>query len=308
MQVELTNHCNYRCRFCPQSRWRQQASGAPYNRAKGYMDFDLYRRIIDEANQVALGVNFSFFGEPMMHPRFLDCMEYLNGRNPALRVVMNTNLSLATQEIFTKLIEIRLDNLRLSIDAATPETYETVRPGGRPVDLAGREVDGNRFEAVCRKAEWWFSLCEHTPTRHVFTVNSCNRHEVKAFVERWLPLLGENDAVLTKSVLSYGGKVFDDLVRPNPCNVWDAGGLTVDWAGNVSPCNLDTNMDLAIGNVEQSTLKTLRESPRYRELRRASNKGDIAACWACVDANDWRRNLVFRRGDCVSEDAFYIHD
>lgn len=298
IQVELTNCCNYRCRFCPQSLWREAgAYDAPFDRPKGFMAFDLFRNVIDEAAHIAREVNFSFFGEPMMHPEFLRFMDYLKSRNPRLRVVMNTNLSLATREIFSKLIEIELGDLRLSIDAATAETYEQVRPGRDCIDLDGKRGVDNRFETICRKAEYWFALPGHRPTRHVFTVNSINRFEMRCFVERWLPLLGENDIILTKNVLTYGGKVSDELIVENSCNVWDQRMLTVDWTGKVSPCNLDTNMDLAIGSIKETSLLELYRSAKYQEIRELSKAQEINPCKMCVDANNWSKNTVFRMGD-----------
>ena len=43
MQIEPTNNCNLRCICC---------SGHSNLRAKGYMDFGLFRRIIDEAADI----------------------------------------------------------------------------------------------------------------------------------------------------------------------------------------------------------------------------------------------------------------
>ncbi len=299
VQVELTNHCNYSCANCPQSLKKNKAPGttAAYDRPTGFMDFGLYRRVIDQVNELGAEVNFSFFGEPTSHPEFLKFMDYLKGRNPEVRVVMNTNLSYATREIFAKLIEIGLGDLRLSIDAATAGTYDMVRPGRFYVGLDGAERHGGRFETICAKAEYWFSLPAHTPTRHVYTVSSKNRHETGAFVRRWLPLLGEKDIILTKSVLTYGGKMSDSEISPNPCNAWDINMLTVDWQGNVSPCNLDVNMELAIGSVKEKTLLELKDGSRYRELKRLSLEKKITPCDRCVDGNNWTKNAVYRKGD-----------
>lgn len=309
IQVELTNHCNYRCRFCPQSGWREDVSAAaPFDRAKGYMEFDLFRRVIDEAKRIACEVNFSFFGEPMMHPEFLGFMDHLKNRGPGLRVVMNTNLSLATAEIFRKLIEIELNDLRLSIDAASAETYELVRPGKEHVNLDGSCGRGGRFATICEKAEYWLSLPDHRPTRHVFTVNSINRSEIGMFVERWLPLLGEGDIILTKNVVTYGGKISDDLIGENPCNVWDQRVLTVDWTGRVSPCNLDTNMDLAIGSLSESTLLELFRSEEYQRMMKLSQAQQIASCRCCVDANNWSKNVVFRKRDEWRDEISRLYD
>lgn len=300
IQVELTNHCNYRCHFCPHSK-------TSFDRTRGFMSFDLFCRTIDEAGEISRRVNFSFFGEPMMHPEFLKCMDYLKHRDTELKVVMNTNLSYSTREIFAKLIDIGLTELRLSIDAATPETYEVVRRGEYYLKLDGTPGRGDRFETICRKAEYWFALPNHRPTRHVFTVNSVNLSDLQTYVQRWLPWLGDGDTILTKQVLTYGGKISDNMICAYPCNVWDLNVLTVDWTGQVSPCNLDTNMDLTIGSIQESSLWELSQSKRRRQIRRLSEAREIAPCRTCVDGNNWSKNTVFRKGDEWTEDCYRMH-
>lgn len=301
--VELTNYCNYKCLICPQSQWKvSKCLGAPYDRPKGFIDFDLFCKVIDEANEIAQEVNFSFFGEPLMHPEFLKLMDYLKYRYRELRVVINTNLSFATREIFHKLIEVEISELRLSIDAATSEMYNIVRPGKYWVDLDGKSKTGERFDTICQKAEYWFSLPNHRPTRHVFTVNSKNLIELEGFVRRWLPFLGENDEILTKNILTYGGKILDEMVCHNPCNVWEKNILVVNWSGQVGPCNLDTNMDLTIGSVKESSLLDISKSLKRTEKERLSKMKKIVPCITCIDANNWSNNVFFRKGDQWSDE------
>lgn len=304
VQIELTNHCNYRCSFCPQSVWRDPEHAAvPFERDKGFMDFDLFRRVVEQAGLYAREINFSFFGEPMMHPRFPRYLAHLKQRPEGLRVVMNSNLSFATREIFEQLIDIGLDEFRMSLDAATAETYERVRPGKGCVDLEGRPVRGRRFETVCEKAEWWFRQPSHRPSKHVYTVSSQNLGELEAFVQRWSPQLGPADVILAKNVLTYGGKMDDALVHPYPCNVWDLNSLTVDWEGHVSPCNLDTNMDLKLGSLRDQSLLELHQSQQRSRLEQRSKRREISPCATCVDGNNWSKNHLFRAGDAFRPEA-----
>ena len=145
----------------------------------------------------------------------------------------------------------------------------------------------------------------------MFTVNSDNLCQIEAYVRRWLPLLGEHDVILTKNVLTYGGKIHDDLVQAHPCNVWGLNMLLVDWTGRVSPCNLDTNMDLQIGSVRERSLLDLRRSEEYKRVEALSRARVIGPCRTCVDGNNWSRNFTFVKGDawdpacarCYSETA-----
>lgn len=307
VQVELTNHCNYACRLCPQSRrGRDNAPLAPYDRPRGFMEPGLFREVVAQAARCANEINLSFFGEQTLHPRFEEYMRVLAGRPASLRVVLNTNLSRLTRHTFALFREMRLDDLRLSIDAATSRTYDLVRPGAQVLDLDGAPATGDRFRAIRAKAEYWFALPGHTPTRHVFPVSSANRHEMRDFADFWLPRLGPGDLILFKNVLTYGGKVDDPMIQDAPCNAWDQDMLTVAWDGRVTPCNLDTNLDLAIGSVLERPLEELFRGPERAAARARARDRDAPPCSTCRDSNNWSRNIALRQGDAWREEIALV--
>lgn len=303
VQIELTNHCNYRCAFCPQAYYKNKDyTGTPFDRKKGYMEFDLFKRVVNQCKQYAQEINFSFFGEPTLHPRYFEYIRWLKNRGD-LRVVFNTNLSMVTMETFNLWNEIKVDQCRFSVDADSAETYELVRPGGKIKQLGGQWDE--------RRPRWWTVVCKmihwfdtpHRPTRHVYVVCEKNKHEVESYVRRWAPVLGPNDEIVVKNVLTYGGVInpktpgFDKFCHSNPCNVWSQPSLTVDWQGNVTPCNLDVNMGLTIGNIKDKSLKELYRGPEWERIKKLSIKREISPCKTCIDANNWTQNIVIRQGD-----------
>ena len=66
--VEPTSYCNLRCVMCPQS--------FPRAHAKGYMDWDLFRKIIDEAAEFVYDINLHHTGESTLHKRLPDMIAY----------------------------------------------------------------------------------------------------------------------------------------------------------------------------------------------------------------------------------------
>ena len=284
--IELTNECNYQCAHCPHD---------PGNltRERGCMDFSLFEKVVSESYELTDCVNLSFFGEPLLHPRFMDCLDLLKGRPEPVRLIINSNMSLMTRETFGKLIDCALTELRISMDAAARDTYDSIRPGSFCLNLDGEVVNKeDRFDVQCEKIEYWFSLKDHCATRHVFTVTSGNRHEIKRYVDKWKPLLNGEDQILIKSVLTYGGKISDELTGQKRCDVWDENILTVDWKGNVSPCNLDTNMELVIGTVHASSLLEIANSPEREKIRKLSLSRSISPCDRCADSNNWSKNIT----------------
>ena len=61
INIELTNMCNLRCPVCP--------THFAMTRERGFMDFELFKSIIDEFKNVNLkpGIIMIFAGEPLLH-------------------------------------------------------------------------------------------------------------------------------------------------------------------------------------------------------------------------------------------------
>jgi radical SAM protein with 4Fe4S-binding SPASM domain len=287
---ELTNRCNYLCPHCPHAQLR---------RPVGDMPLDLFAKIFEECQKQADELVFGFFGEPLLYPKFFELMDFVRCHRGRLRISMNTNLSRATREHFRALIDARIDDVRLSVDAATPLTYQRVRPGSSCVDLDGDDLSGSPLDAIDEKIRYWHALPGHCPTRHVFTVTSRNRDDLRGYVRTWLPRLGPGDRILAKRVLSYGGKIRDELIEPFPCAIWDDTILAIDWSGRVSPCNLDTDLAMCVGDVTRQTLDDICRGPARSEARRTSESRREAPCRDCVDGNAWApdRAIEIRAGD-----------
>lgn len=294
VQIEITNCCNYRCANCPRG-------SEVFTRKKGYMPIDLFRKVLKESFKASRFINFSFFGEPLLHPEFMGFMDIIKDRPAGFKVVMNSNLSLATKKIFDKFIEIDLDTLKISIDAATNGTYDLVRPSSSCFSLDGTKSRTKRLDIIDEKVVYWFGISNHVPTKHVLPVSSLNIHEVLSYVDKWKPLLSSRDEILIKNVLTYGGKNSDPLVSKCSCNVWDQGVLTVDWQGNVSPCNLDTNMDLIVGNVGEQSFLDICSGNKFNSLMEMSKSKSIYPCNKCVDANNWSKNIKVYHNSVMSK-------
>jgi MoaA/NifB/PqqE/SkfB family radical SAM enzyme len=66
-------------------------------------------------------------GEPLLNEELARMIRYLKERNPGCAVLFNTNAVLLSDEWQRALIESGLDELRVSLDAATSATYSAIR-------------------------------------------------------------------------------------------------------------------------------------------------------------------------------------
>ncbi|HLJ32087.1 MAG TPA: radical SAM protein [Ktedonobacteraceae bacterium] len=120
VQIEPVGQCNLRCQMCP-IQFRQD--GPPYG-PPAFMQFETFTRLIDQMANVQ-ELHMQGLGEPMMHPRFFDMVEYASARD--IRVTTNSNLTLLNEKRAERCISSGLDCLHISIDGATAETYERIR-------------------------------------------------------------------------------------------------------------------------------------------------------------------------------------
>lgn len=121
VQIEPVGQCNLRCQMCP-IPFRQDG---PPNGPPAFMQFDTFQRIIDELPELE-HLHLQGLGEPMMHPRFFDMVAYAATRG--VRVTTNTNITLVLNPCRAEsTVACGLECIHISVDGATPATYERIR-------------------------------------------------------------------------------------------------------------------------------------------------------------------------------------
>jgi MoaA/NifB/PqqE/SkfB family radical SAM enzyme len=116
LYIEVTNRCNSLCETCP----RTFVTREPLHD----ITWDDFKRVVD-SNPVMNRAVLHGIGEPTMHKELIRMIEYLKARN--ISVLFNTNAVLLNRALQEKLIASGLDELRISLDGATPETYFKIR-------------------------------------------------------------------------------------------------------------------------------------------------------------------------------------
>src|SRR5438876_5500380 len=131
MYIECTAACNISC---------SQACCAPETgitrtRQAGMLDFDLFRRVIDEAGPSLVRIDFFNYGEAFLHKRAVEMCEYIKSRFPQIYLYTSTNGLALSADHARRLVHSGIDEVTFSIDGATPESYVKYRQRGR-FDLA----------------------------------------------------------------------------------------------------------------------------------------------------------------------------
>ena len=115
--IETTTRCNLRCKQCAHVINK-------YDFADMSLEtFYALRPLFPHAKQVALYGH----GETFLYQHFFEMLKELKQHN--LAVYVTTNGTLITQEVAEQLVELELDKLAFSLDAATPELFNEIRRG-----------------------------------------------------------------------------------------------------------------------------------------------------------------------------------
>ncbi|MFA6297297.1 MAG: radical SAM protein [Candidatus Paceibacterota bacterium] len=131
IQVELTQQCNVVCRHC--YNYFRHKNDPKYSLTKSDID-----KMVEEfqKNQVMRGVITG--GEPLKHSRLaIYLAQKMTANN--MRVTLNSNLSLFTEEIGRELKEVNVKAFLVSLIADDPKIHDwvTQKPGSHQQTIAG---------------------------------------------------------------------------------------------------------------------------------------------------------------------------
>jgi MoaA/NifB/PqqE/SkfB family radical SAM enzyme len=282
MYLESTSICNLRCVMCPNGL-------GLLTRPKGYMDYALFTRIIDEMAPRVQTTTLHIWGEPLLHPRIYDMIAYC--RVHGLNSEISTNATMLDAESSRKILDAGLGAIYLCLDGATRETYEKVRRRGdfqearenivRFVEMKAKRSLGPRVSV---------QIIDIKPTAA----------EIERFTQMWkLPGV---DRVNVKAFDSWGGQVEQiNELRSNGeweskqpekryhCpNLWYH--VHIYWDGTLVCCDRDFNALYPLGNVKDGVMKAW-NGPRMVELRRKHLQGDledVPSCSGCAEWSWWK--------------------
>jgi MoaA/NifB/PqqE/SkfB family radical SAM enzyme len=141
LYVEVTNRCNSRCKTCIRTFVTQEPIRD--------MTLAEFQHIVDQF-PVLERVVLHGIGEPLLNSELVPMIRYVKEQHPSSSVLFNSNAILLSEECQHWLIDAGLDELRVSLDAATGPTYSSIRG----LDAFDTVVDNLRhFSRLLRHSE-----------------------------------------------------------------------------------------------------------------------------------------------------------
>ncbi len=133
MQISISDPCNHRCVMCAYHPPSDDSAGSGQfgGALPALLPFEEFKRLVDELR--ALGtrqIDLVGRGEPLLHPHAAEMVAYAKERG--FTVTMTTNGSRLDGATARKLVESRLDRIRISLNAGTAETYPRIHVNQTP--------------------------------------------------------------------------------------------------------------------------------------------------------------------------------
>lgn len=267
LSIEITNICNAKCWFCPQPL---------STRKKGYMDFSLYCRIMDEVSLNARKVkSIALFmdGEPTLHKELLKFLSYAHELEIE-NIYLSSNMEFFSPQLTNSILDANLGKtlqyVICSLDGATEQTYSKNRIG----------VD---FRKAVYNTEY---LIEQRNLRkqiypRIFSrllVSDLTKDELAKFKKYWK---GKADKTLCYKMHNWGGQITDARMSVSnngsefiPC-YFPFSQFAIQYDGTVRLCCVDANSSIIIGDTNKQSIKQIWNNEAINEIRKCHLNREI---------------------------------
>jgi len=278
VMIENTNICDADCVFCPHKIMK---------RKQGIMKNSLFKKIVDECSQ--LGIDYFTiygFGEPLLDSNFFKKIKYAKSMG-LKRVTTNTNAHHFTKEKIRQLLNSGLDEIYISVDAASEKIYKKLRP-----NLNFDKVENNIIKLIEMRNQ---SETKKPKIILSYVESGINKNETSDFINKWKNVV---DEISISQIHNWTGDINHGrksgfLRRKDPCRlIWT--DMVISWDGKVPLCCNDYENKIIMGDVNVQPIKDIWKGKKLSVLRDFHKKkkfGKIEICKSCEynyhDKSNW---------------------
>lgn len=280
LDIAITNVCNLECTFCARTvrveegRWRKSQ----------HMSLELFKKIIDEAVELGTySINMNLLNEPLIHPKLIEMIRYAKDKG-IVDVFFHSHGGLLTGEKAEKLLESGLDRLLISIDSPYKEKYNKIRV------LSDFDQVMNNLKQFKKMRDEKGLL---NPVIRVSSIQFSDTsqkeiEDAKSLFLQFADAIGFQQYVDPRKEIGKDKKYENGYKSEFVCHQ-PFTRFSIIEDGRVSPCCLDYDQQLIIGDVSKQSLKSIWQSSKLNGIRETLKKGEfykIPACATCERAVD----------------------
>lgn len=282
VMIEPTNYCNLQCPLCP-------SGNGTMKRPRGYMEFQLFKKIIDEIQKTTAIIIFWNQGEPFLHKDILSMFDYCSKKN--IFTITSTNANYIPDP--ESVVKSGLKTLIISLDGATQETYNKYRING-DID----KVISNTLAVVAAKKKfnskyplikWQFIVMKHNENELVLIKKLAQKIGVDSISFKTVQIYDKNDIVefLPSNPKFRRYRIHNDnfVLKKNIANRCRRifTQPVINWDGEMAVCCFDKDNLYKVGNLREESLISLWKSTNINRIRQLilTNRKQIPICLNC---------------------------
>lgn len=244
------------------------------------MSSETYKKIVDEASHYpGIKLSLQFLGEPLLNQQIILMIQYAKESGINFVSITTNGMLLDRSGTADALLASGVDEINISVDGATKETFERIRPGVNP----DRVEENIKLLLITRN--------DSSPQINLSFLRLIeNKDEESAFVQKWADVV---DKITLKAGFDNDRRVIRrelvDELRPRiPCaELWSV--MVVYNSGDVGICCEDLYNSAIKANINDSSLRDIWRSSQYNEIRQNQINGNYGMPAMCHKCEYWRR-------------------
>ncbi len=266
VDLELSKVCNLRCAMCPTTtiNFEKEIN-------KGYMDFELIKKIIDEVEEKVFAVRLSYLGEATLHKDFVEIATYVKSHHIG-EVSFLTNGWNLDVDFFERLAMAGIDWITVSVDGLDKEYNQVRKP------LVFRNILAN-LKAIHKFKQKKGLTKPLIKIQGVWPAIRPNPEKYYNTIAPWVDLIAYNPLIDTLD------KDKDIVYEENFSCPQVYQRLTVGFDGRVMGCTNDVYTEEIVGNVNEDSIYEVWHGEKLKRMRQLHAEKDgflqIGKCRKC---------------------------
>jgi radical SAM protein with 4Fe4S-binding SPASM domain len=237
---------------------------------------DVFERLVRQSGKSAEHMMLIGLGEPFMDPQIFERIEFCHRHS--ISTLLSTNGTFLDERMSARVLDSPLEQITLSFDGASKETFEFYRKGAKFEKVRDNFV---RFSKMKRERGSKLQVVVQMVRMEG------NAHEVGEFMRFWNAVPGVDQVRVKEDETN--------LMRPDaghaasdwkhPCHYLWRGPMYVKQSGDVYPCCQSYMLDgKPLGNLATEDLVSIWNSTEMQEMRRlhvSGRGGEVDVCSRC---------------------------
>ena len=304
VSVEPANFCQLRCPECPvgmrgERREAKGEKGTPLlgGAGGGLLTMETFHRILDQVQATAHTMQFYFQGEPLLNKQLPEMIAAAH--KAGLYTIVSTNAQLLNQEMADVLVQSGLNQIIVSIDGFSEESYQAYRIGGslqkalnalqylanaKRIHKSRIRIELQTLRLKTNEHEWeWIKKnykklgATHLVFKTAQLYNFEHGHPLMPTDERYSRYRKTADGTYVHKKSSHLSPLAlspHRLIASRPClRLWS--GCVITTSGDVLPCCYDKDHRHTLGNITTHSLPEIFHSSKANTLRKHILKGNL---------------------------------